>query len=188
VADSEGSGATGEIIWRDVSSRIRQARADKGLTQRMLAVAITPEGARPTHEITITNFETQGKRIPLDRIEAIALATGRSVRWLLFGDVVPLDVETIIARAKSEAFEEAERAMNGLRLLYLKGTAAGVTGFAYGGTFHDATPNRVHDAPTTPPPNVERLTRLHEGAKADAAAAADRVAKKAAARTRRKKS
>jgi transcriptional regulator with XRE-family HTH domain len=116
---AEGSGA---IIWRDVGDRIRQARTAKGLTQGALGVMIGDSSA-DTSFSTVSNYERKGEPILLSRIERIAEATGRSVRWLLFGDVVPMDVDAIIARAKAEAFEEAGRVMTEMRERTLQGGA-----------------------------------------------------------------
>lgn len=122
VAQAESTGGMEGINWHDVGGRIAQARKAEGFTQAALGVAITTEGDKAVHLVTISNYESKGEPIPWEKLEAIAAQVRRSVRWLLFGDVVPLDVEAIIARAKSEAFQEAAALMES-KVVQLRGTA-----------------------------------------------------------------
>jgi transcriptional regulator with XRE-family HTH domain len=115
------------IDWTSVAARIAEAREAKGLTQAELASAIGYSRGQ-------VNRLESGGMIELRTLELIAGQISRSVKWLLFGDVIPMDVEAIITRAKAEAFEEAGRAMIDLsqRTLQLRGTAIGSLPRAFG--------------------------------------------------------
>src|SRR3712207_315550 len=69
--------ASNQETMRTVGERIAQARRDAGLTQMALAERLR------VRLWLIDQYETGGKEVPLDRLEAISEATGRPTSWFL---------------------------------------------------------------------------------------------------------
>ena len=92
-----------ELERAEISSRIKQARTEAGLTQQELADLMQ------VHWRTIQTWE-QDQRVPWDRLEDIGKATGRTRDWLLHGrDEQPAPDQTELIAAVSEVQRLLER-------------------------------------------------------------------------------
>jgi transcriptional regulator with XRE-family HTH domain len=70
-----------ELQKQEISKRIQQARREAGLTQVQLAELIDTGGR------AVQNYENPNHpTVPWKLLSKIAMATGRSERWLLHGD------------------------------------------------------------------------------------------------------
>ena len=80
-----------ELDRASINARISQARTEAGLTQPELGEILS------VHWRTVQTWENQkGGRVPWDRLDEIARATGRTRDWLLHGEE-PVDQERLEA-------------------------------------------------------------------------------------------